>query len=168
MTPHSRSTHLTDDQLADWLLAEYTPAAAAHMAACPACRQRAIAFTRPLADFNQASMNWAEARSNSLPLSTSSRAGFRFLRLLPAPALVMAAALLAGLGAHWTHHQPSSGDQAYQPSSSADVDTSLSGDNALLADINRALAPPERSPLDAYADQSQSAADDAHSGSAGR
>jgi hypothetical protein len=75
------NAHLSESQLDDLLIdgaAALNREAAAHLAGCAACRERAAAAAAPLAHFRDVSLAWAERRSATLPLRPAQAA--------PAPA----------------------------------------------------------------------------------
>ena len=71
MTPHNfAATHLSEDQLDEVLLGVASPEASAHLAGCDPCTERYLSFQTELqaqmSAFNQASLAWSEARSNTI------------------------------------------------------------------------------------------------------
>jgi len=99
---HLHTSHLNNDQFAAWILGEREPAAAAHVAACDACRQEAEALATGLAGLRDASYAaaqrpeffWSRQRAT---IAAQLSAGLRpMLRWAPAvlATILMAAALL--------------------------------------------------------------------------
>ena len=85
--------HLTEDQLDDLLLGEASTAATEHAAACAQCHGKLQAFTALMADFNQSSLAWSQARSTQHPhIHASHTPAPR--RLFTAPAYAFAATIL--------------------------------------------------------------------------
>ncbi len=147
--------HLTEDQLEDLLLGEETHGAAdhlaAHLAGCPHCRARQDVFLASLDSFNQATQDWAQARSNSLPLHpAAATAGlFRSPSWAMAAALLFFTLLLSYVGFHprATPEQARQAAPAIQQLGTSDShsasDNQIASDNVLLADIDAALGQPE-------------------------
>ncbi len=151
--------HMTDDQMDDLLIGDAAPALRAHLAACPACDARLTEFRATLGLFNQASLTWSEARSNTLSRDLSNhRPSFRLpawsgswsfaLALLFLVALALSVALprRQDIGGTFAlkHAVGASG------SPQADRDQEIASDNAMLQAIHSEIYRPEPSPLAPY------------------
>jgi hypothetical protein len=105
--------HLTEDELDEVLISDgdthgtLSDASRAHLAGCDACQARLEAFTTSLAHFNQASMAWSEARSNTVTRDLSDVAARRSGWQVPNTLLAtVSAALLAAAGLMMTNSGP--------------------------------------------------------------
>lgn len=67
--------HLTEDELDDVLMELAEPAVLQHAESCAECSLRVAEFRESMASFNQATLAWSEARSNSLPPETVNAQG---------------------------------------------------------------------------------------------
>lgn len=156
--------HLTEDELDEVLMEVAAPAVRLHAESCAACGQRVEEFRESMAMFNQATLAWSEARSNSLPQETA-KAGDRGLRLgnwrwsqgwtyagVAVAGLVMLAAGAVHERAATTGKQPASAQGADYYSSRQQE---ISNDNAMLSAISAELYQPEAIP-DALADEGAS------------
>jgi hypothetical protein len=156
------SLHLSDDALDDILIGDTTPAAQAHLAACETCRARLAPFEATLTHFNQATIAWAEAKSNTISrdLSTVQPAP----RLAPTIAWSAAVAVLVTVGLAITSaiHPRGAGLDAQNKSTPALVNAAaktdpaheqtqeIADDNAMLLAIDAAVNRPEPSPIEVY------------------
>ena len=154
MTPNSHwnVNHLTDEQIDDILIDCGEDSAVDHLAKCPDCGQRLAAFQSSLALFNQASLDWSAARSNTM---SRDMAGHRSQRgFTPAALGACAAGLLvfvaAGVGSHRQHDAATinpARSSAVEMSGSAggvqDRQHEIASDNAMLQAIDLEIVRPE-------------------------
>ena len=150
--------HLSDDQLEDLLLGEADAAAADHSAACPLCYGKLQSFATLVADFNQSSLAWSQARSAQRPqvLASPARAPRR-LFTTPAYAfaatfLVLVTILFGRFSPHPAAHpqqlaQPAELTASQPPAQHAGPDPQIAADNNLLAQIDSALEQPDPAPF---------------------
>ena len=154
MTPASQRSaqHLTDDQCDDILMDLADPAALAHIADCPACEERVAAFQSSLSLFNQASLAWSAARSNTMAHDLVAQRPHR--RFTPAALSACAAGLLLAVlvGLHSTRLQETpianasriSDAEIYRSSGGPqDRQHEIASDNAMLQAIDLEIGRPE-------------------------
>jgi len=147
-------THLTDEQLTDYLSGASLPALDDHLAACGVCRQEIASMRSSFQVFHHASMEWSEARQ---PAAGSKP---RLGRALPAwrPAAVLAVACLAvvavfllfGVLRRPVKISPFTGGNVAVPAASDSNTAELSQDNQLLAAIDKELDSADLSPRKMY------------------
>jgi hypothetical protein len=115
--------HLSEAQFDDAMidLADLTPAAAAHLAACEACTARLREAQAPIAAFGSVSLAWSERRSATLPAQpVFARVAWR----LPASAAAVCAAAMAVIVAlPALHHRTDASAPATQASVSVQQPT---------------------------------------------
>jgi hypothetical protein len=156
---NSAVSHLSEDDLDEILLGIASPESSAHLAACSVCERRFTAFQTQLkeqmAAFNQASMAWSEARSNTISRDLASHKATPRLTL---PAVWSAAAammLAATLALHVSLDRRSSALEASNSAASQTISASsnaihpehdqseLASDNAMLAAIDSEMGTPQ-------------------------
>lgn len=64
----SAATHLSDDQIDDYLIGDLAPAPAAHLATCSLCAARIAAAASSIDSLQALSTAWSERRSATLPI----------------------------------------------------------------------------------------------------
>ena len=161
ITNPNLASHLSDDQLEDLLLGESAPDAVAHLAGCSLCSARRGTFTSSLADFNQATLGWAEARNKAMHSPAQARETRNgTVRFLPAYAWAFAAALLlvaAMLFLRPASHGPVEIGYAAQPAAvletTAAADPQIAADNLLMVNIDTALNQPDPMPFAIHPEQ---------------
>lgn len=139
--------HLTQEELDELLMGVATPELRAHCAICARCGDRVGALSESIAFYNQASLAWSEARSNTFTRDLSGHKPTR--RLTASAARSVAATLILGLvvslsaGTHlWPAHVASPSLQA-----APDVRAQqIARDNAMLDAIDAELTQPESAP----------------------
>jgi predicted anti-sigma-YlaC factor YlaD len=143
-SPILTSTHLSEDDLDDFLLGLASSDASGHIADCSACRERVAAFESQMAVFNQASRDWSEARSNTI--SRDLAAHRPSLRLTQAAMWYStAAAVLAVAFTLTTNLHRDAGLQtgtAQTETVAAATPEEIDADNAMLAAISSETATP--------------------------
>ena len=65
--------HLTDDELDELLMGLGSKEAHAHLASCAACRTQVQEFQSIVTAFNEASLEWSEAKSNTISRDLTAR-----------------------------------------------------------------------------------------------
>ena len=149
MNPHAEvhpTHHLDEDALDDILLDLAAPQALAHAATCPHCAHRLHSARASLlgavSPFNQASLAWSAARSNTLTRDLSTHQP-RPALTLPALASYAAAALVAAsvMLTAGLHHRDPSPQASYQAASTIS-DDEVADDNAMLHAIDSELYRP--------------------------
>lgn len=157
MTPHNlHVSHLSEDELDEVLLGIASPEVSAHLADCPPCTVRFTIFQTELraqmAAFNQASLAWSEARSNTISRDIRQHKATPRLTL---PALWSAAAalILAATFALHTSFQHTAGLLDAANSSAINSSTEavhpqhdqheLASDNAMMAAIESETGTPQ-------------------------
>jgi hypothetical protein len=97
-------SHLSEDDLDEILLDIAPPAATAHLAACESCARRFTAFQTQLqaqmSAFNQASLAWSEARSNTISRDLTHHKATPRITLPAAWSAAAALVLAATFGLH--------------------------------------------------------------------
>jgi len=153
--------HLTEDDFDDILIGAGSPEAAAHLAACEPCGQRLAAFETQfqaqMSVYNQASLAWSEARSNSISRDLAAhRPSFR---VTPAGVWSTACALLLAVTFTVTanlQRQSATLEAANTPAAAAGMDDQpvnadqLASDNAMLAAIDSEMHAPRPAQFGLY------------------
>jgi len=154
--------HLTDDDLDDLLCGLELPGVLAHVAACPACGELLEAERQSLEStvlaFNDATLNWAQAKSNTISRDLPQRqTGFLITR---GRAWSMATALLvavtAGIfGLHGMRHNDLTANTNAAPAAAVPAaqvsPDQIAQDDAMLRAIDSEVNQPEPSPITQYA-----------------
>jgi hypothetical protein len=140
--------HLSEDELDEFLMGFGSPAAAAHLSACEPCGVRLTDFEQQVAAFNQASLKWSQARSNSI--SRDLAAHKLTPRLTLTTAWSSAAALVLALAFGFTAIvQHNSGTLEAANASTGQVapvsaeQSDIASDNAMLAAIGSEINTPQ-------------------------
>ncbi len=66
--PEFQTTHLTPQQIEDYLIGDLVGAPAAHLATCSECAERVLAARSPLESFRLVATAWSERHSATLPI----------------------------------------------------------------------------------------------------
>ncbi len=135
------SGHVTEEQITDMIVDGQVPA---HVTDCADCRARVDAamadFSGATADFSAATLAWSAAQPRRIQMPAARGVGFR---LMPAAlGLAMAAAVFVALPA-WQ-------ERAAMEITPQDSSAQIADDDALLQQVNVALAQGDASPLDEY------------------
>ena len=143
--------HLTPDQLDDHLIGDLDPTAAAHLAACALCANRAAAAASPIASFQQVSTAWSERRSATLPIpvATAQRPVWQRHMAWATASLSLAFGVAFINASHQfssltTYHAAPATAAVQQPAASlaaAPQPNQIADDNHLLQAINASLDP---------------------------
>jgi len=159
----SRETHLTHNQLCDILLAppQETSPQMQHLRDCPLCAAELASMRQSLSDFQAATKTWAShtmanrAWSPStfeipVPLSSAPRRFFERQILWASTTLLFAAAVPLTLHYHRTSAQaPAAPTVATRPDNHQ---PDLTGDEALLEEIDQTLSSSIPTPMQPLAD----------------
>ncbi len=141
--PSAALLHLSDDDLDDLLLGTASAACTAHAAACELCAQRLQSFRAGIATFNQASIAWSQARSNTLSRDLSTHRPQPWLTLAAArsyaAALLVVAAVMLTAG---IHHRALATSASQARVGHALGSDELASDNALLDAIDSEIYRP--------------------------
>lgn len=148
--PHPSQEEL-DDLLMGIATIEVRTRVEAHLELCPSCLAQVTTVQSALSVFNQASLAWSEARSNSLPLPSAAPAVSSW-RGLPGRLVVAAIVLFAlALGLH-LFHRPAPAPLTAANRAPAVSNQELARDNDLLQAINAEINTPVPSPAELYSD----------------
>lgn len=140
--------HLSDDDLDEILMGVGSPAQSAHLDACNPCGQRyatfAVPFQEQMSTYNQATLDWSEARSNTISRDLTAH---RLTPRLTWSALCSTAAALAlALALGWNaglHHAPAAEETAAIPvADSVDQQHEIASDNEMLQAISSEIGTP--------------------------
>ena len=167
MTPNnSAGSHLSDDDLDEILLGIAVAETTSHLKDCYVCADRFDTFQTELksqmAAFNEASMAWSEARSNTISRDLTHHKATARLTLPKVWSAAAATVLVAALGLHVKlNHRP-----AALEASSATASETISGssnaihpehdqyelasDNAMLAAIDSEMGTPRPTQFGIY------------------
>lgn len=161
MIPSKRldgSMHLSEDQVDEVLLDDASADVLAHLSGCELCQSRVQSFQSSMAVFNAATLSWAEAKSNTMPLvEPEARPVWNWAVASPIAAALVIGAVMAGtMQAHRgvLDRRGGTGEfgsvQMAAATGNVDPDpTQLAEDNAMLRAINTEMQPVE-SPLTSY------------------
>ena len=151
-------THLTDEQIDDYLIGDLSAGLEAHFAVCGMCQDRVAAMEGPIAVFKNVSLAWSERQSATLPVRP---AGIqlqtaRSRRLLWAATATTAVAISVAIPlAH--HGSPKAAAQSAPQAStspaqtySAEREEQIAQDNQMLQDIDREIGAPVSSPSETF------------------
>ena len=167
MTPNNSAlSHLSEDDLDEILLGIASAESTAHLAGCDVCTERFIAFQTELksqmAAFNQASMAWSEARSNTISRDLAHHKATPRLTLPKVWSAAAAMVLVATLGLHVTLDRRSAALEASNSTASKTISGSsdaihpehdqheLASDNAMLAAIDSEMGTPQPTQFGLY------------------
>lgn len=150
--------HLSEDDLDEILIGNASAEATAHLAGCQPCEDRLTAFQSQMAVFNQASLAWSEARSNTISRDLAAHK--------PTPRLTLttvwssAATLIVALafGLSTALHQPAATSTAANPSSTQPAvaahpehnQSEIASDNAMLDAIDSEIETPQPAQFGLY------------------
>jgi hypothetical protein len=140
-------THLTDEQLTDYLSGASLPAIDDHLAACGVCRQEIASMRSSFQVFHHASMEWSERMQNAPSVRRAAPSWNWAAVWAVACVAVIAAVLLFGV----LSRPMKTGVRSAASAASSDSDTAeLSRDNQLLAAIDKELDSADLSPQKMY------------------
>jgi len=140
-------THLTDEQLTDYLSGASLPAIDDHLAACGVCRQEIASMRSSFQVFHHASMEWSERMQNAPSVRRAAPSGNWAAVWAVACVAVIVAVLLFGV----LSRPMKTGVRNAASAASSDSDTAeLSRDNQLLAAIDKELDSADLSPRKMY------------------
>lgn len=154
--PGILTAHLTEEELDDLLLGQAAPHAQQHLDACELCRAQLAPFQTAVAAFNDASMAWAQAKSNTISrdLSTIRPARTQPLAWSLGAAMLVAVAVALSVGVHRTPSEAGTTAQSAQIQHAAQHaphdPEEIAADNAMLEAINSAINPAEPSPIEPF------------------
>ena len=149
-TPSNR--HLSEDELDEVLMGIGSPAAAAHLAFCDPCGERLSEFQVQVAIFNQASLDWSTARSNTISRDLAHHKPTPRLTLTTmwSSIATFALALAFGVTAAVQHASVPAGNPPAQVAAVADPQSDLAADDAMLANIDSEVNTPATARLNLY------------------
>jgi hypothetical protein len=140
-------THLTDEQLTDYLSGASLPAIDDHLAACGVCRQEIASMRSSFQVFHHASMEWSERMQNAPSVRRAAPSWNWATVWAVACVAVIAAVLLFCV----LSRPMKTGVRSAASAASSDSDTAeLSRDNQLLAAIDKELDSADLSPQKMY------------------
>ena len=143
------TAHLTDEQFAECLTAEYPqPAVQAHLAACDPCREELGVFMASMDDFSHAALGWSRAKQEVPHAKLQNARHTLFAPLQWALACVLALAVGVPVMFHVEHTS-----QAGKPGMIANVSDSaaqIAQDNRLMQSVDLALDQSDPSPYQEY------------------
>lgn len=163
---NSAVSHLSEDDLDEILLGISSPESTAHLAACAVCAERFTTFRAELktqmAAFNQASMAWSEARSNTISRDLTSHKATARLTLPKVWSAAAAMVLVATLALHVSLDHRSAALEASKSAASQTISAAsdaihpehdqheLASDNAMLAAIDSEMGTPQPTQFGLY------------------
>jgi hypothetical protein len=154
MTNTLLSRHLSEAELDDVLIGCASDEAARHAAMCEACGAQIQPFQSSMTTFNEGTMAWAQAKSNTVSRDLSSArlstAGWQSLRWSMGVATTAALACVMALGLHGS---PAGMDAAQAPVEQTATSSSaqeIAADNEMLQAINSEMNTAAPAPLQAY------------------
>jgi hypothetical protein len=139
--------HLSEEELDDVLIGTGSAESEMHLASCERCRAQIAPFQASVAIFNQGSLDWAQAKSNTVTRDLS-KARLSATRTHPIAwgtgvAMVLAVGFAIGGG---MHREPLTAAPAVEVAAVDNADQ-IEADNAMLAAINSAISTPAPAPL---------------------
>jgi hypothetical protein len=148
-------THLTDEQLTDYLSGASLPAIDNHLAACGVCRQEIASMRASFQVFHHASMEWSERIRNAPGSRPSMRRGatswnWAAVWAVACVAVIVAVLLFGVLRRPAKPSQFAGVSGAASAASSVSDTAELSQDNQLLAAIDKELDSADLSPQKMY------------------
>ncbi len=149
MNPHT-SSHLSEDDLDEILMGIGSPAQSAHLASCDPCGERYAAFAVPfqaqMTRYNQATLDWSDARSKTISRDLAEHRLTPRLTLGALRAATAAVVLALALGVHGgMRHSLQASDEAAAPGSTpvAALDQhEIASDNEMLQAIDSEIGTP--------------------------
>ena len=162
----SAVSHLSEDDLDEILLGIASPESSAHLAACDVCAGRFTTFQTELraqmSAFNQASLAWSEARSNTISRDLAHHKATPRLTLPAMWSATAAMVLAATLALHVSLDRRSAALEASNSVASRTISASsdaihpehdqheLAADNAMLAAIDSEMGTPQPTQFGLY------------------
>lgn len=143
--------HLSETQIDDCIIGDLAPAAAAHLAACPLCAERAAAAADPFASFHTLSTTWSERLSAVLPAPVPSPQKPLWQRhlALAAPFFVLVIGITVVHSAYVNNAaQTAQANTTADTAAIASRQSRVSADDRMLDAIETDLAPDSDSPAD--------------------
>jgi hypothetical protein len=137
-------THLTDEQLTDYLSGLPLPAIEDHLTACEVCRQEIASMRASFQVFHHASMEWSERMQNAAGVRRASPSWNWAAAWAVVCVAIIAAVLLFGV-----LRRPAE-TSSYARVNSDSNTAELSQDNQLLAAIDKELDSADLSPHKMY------------------
>jgi hypothetical protein len=163
---HLFVSHLSEDDLDEILLGIAPPESSAHLTACHLCTERFATFQTELraqmASFNQASLAWSEARSNTISRDLTKHKSTPRLTLPAVWSATAAMVLAATLALHVSLDRRSASLEASNSTASQTISGStdaihpehdqheLAADNAMLAAIDSEMGTPQPAQFGLY------------------
>jgi hypothetical protein len=149
------STHLSDEQFADYALGMAPGGAAAHLSQCSACTDELARFGALVNAFGAATLGWSESRTpfslRQQALKVSVRPRFAVASWALAVGLVFSVGLSTMM--HREHRgigDESSATVASNGHASDCSDTEIAQDNKMLRDVNMEIGGSDPSPFRQY------------------
>ncbi len=145
------NSHLTEDDLDEILMGIGSPAQNAHLAACDPCGERYAAFSVPfqaqMSRYNQATLDWSEARSNTISRDLAAHKPTPRLTLGALHAATAAVVMAVALGVHGgMRHSLQAADEATAPAVTVTVAVDdqheIASDNEMLRAIDSEIGTP--------------------------
>jgi len=159
--------HLSEEELDDVLLGVGTAESELHLAACEVCSAQLAPFQTSVAAFNEGSLAWAQAKSNTVSRDLSAaRLSTGHRQPLAWAAGVSSLAAIAFVLAINLHHAPEVAENNPPPAahvSVADNAQEIAADNAMLEAINSEISSTAPSPLQPFRNSSTRLGDSHHS-----
>ena len=157
--------HLSEAEVEEALMGIASDDRTQHAKTCDVCRGKIDEFKKTMALFDEASMGWSQAKSNSLSRNlaghrTPFRVSMRFV-WSSASAAVLVVAGIVGMGVHQHEQTLRASNAAVRQAPSGDANE-IASDNAMMREIDAAINVSEPSPDELYRTTSVRAS---HSGS---
>jgi hypothetical protein len=150
MNTHT-TPHLSEDDLDEILMGIGSPAQNAHLATCDPCGERYAAFAVPfqaqMSGYNQATLDWSEARSNTISRDLAAHRPTPRLTLGALRAATAAVVVALALGVHGgMRHSLQAADEAAAPVAAVavavDDQHEIASDNEMLQAIDSEIGTP--------------------------
>jgi hypothetical protein len=142
--------HLNDEEFSSFLLERQIDAKGArHLVACPLCRSEFERFTMLMADFNQDTLRWSEARIASSFIKPSFEARKRrpLVRWAMAACVLLIGLLSVMVAGRYTHHERASRGSVRPGQNSGEQ---IANDNRVLTGIYQEINAPVTVPMQEY------------------
>lgn len=144
-------THLTDEQLTDYLSGSSLPAIEEHLAACGVCRKEIASMRASFQVFHHASMEWSERMQDTAGVRRAAPAWNWAAVWAVACVAVIATVLLFGILRRPMKTSTLAGVNSAATTNGSDSNTAeLNQDNRLLAAIDNELDSADLSPQKMY------------------
>jgi hypothetical protein len=144
---------LSEEELDDVLLGDGPAEARRHLAVCVVCSARIAPFQASVAAFNEGSMAWAQAKSNTVSrdLSTArlSTGSSQPMAWGAGVAMIAAVAFALGTGLHRTPAVPDA-TQTASARTAMDDEREIAADNAMLEAIDSEIGTAAPAPLQPF------------------